>query len=121
MGVPLLDSLNYNIFNVTTLPLHNLLQTPPEIPGNQWENARILSKRVENIDDIFSQSRNCCWSVCIAPVFYIAPDEIVQRTEIELYDGQLQPPFFWVENSSKWHASWSEFQPNPKSDQPCVP
>ncbi len=52
MGVPLLDSLNYNIFDASTVPLHNSLQTP----GNQWENARILSKRVENIGDIFSQS-----------------------------------------------------------------
>ncbi len=47
MGVPLLDSLNYK-FNVSTLPLHNLLQTTPEVPGNQRENARILLKRVEN-------------------------------------------------------------------------
>ncbi len=30
MGVPLLDSLNYNIFDVSTLPLHNSLQTPLE-------------------------------------------------------------------------------------------
>ncbi len=58
MRVPLLDSLNYNIFNVSTFPLHNSLQTPPEVPGNQRENAQILSKRVKNISDIFSQSRN---------------------------------------------------------------
>ncbi len=60
MGVPLLDSLNYNIFYVSTLPLHNSLQTPPEVLGNQWENAWILSKRVESIGDIFLQSRNRC-------------------------------------------------------------
>ncbi len=54
MGVPLLDSLNYNIFNVSTLPLHNSLQTPLEVPGNQQENARILSKQIENISNIFS-------------------------------------------------------------------
>ncbi len=34
MGVPLLDSLNYNIFDVSTLPLYNSLQTPAEVPGN---------------------------------------------------------------------------------------
>ncbi len=55
MGVPLLDSLNYNIFDMSSLPLHNSLQMPLEVPGNQRENARIISKRVENIDDIFSQ------------------------------------------------------------------
>ncbi len=54
MGVLLLDSLNYNIFHVSTLPLHNSLQTPLEVPGNQQENARILSKRVENIGDTLS-------------------------------------------------------------------
>ncbi len=60
MGVSFLDSLNYNIYNVSTLPLHNSLRTPLEVPGNQRENARILSKQVENIGDIFSQSRNRC-------------------------------------------------------------
>ncbi len=74
MGVPLLDCLNYNIFYVSTLPLHHSLQMPPKVPGNQRENARILWKRVENIGDIFSQSRNRCRSVW-------APEEIVQRTE----------------------------------------
>ncbi len=34
MEVPLLDSLNYKIFDVSTLPLHNSLQTPREFPGN---------------------------------------------------------------------------------------
>ncbi len=34
MGVLLLDSLNYNIFHVSTLPFHNSLQTPLEVPGN---------------------------------------------------------------------------------------
>ncbi len=52
MGVPFLESLNYNIFDVSNLPLHNSLQTPLEVPGNQRENARILSKRVKNICDI---------------------------------------------------------------------
>ncbi len=83
MGVPLLDGLNYNIFNVSTLPIHNSLQTPPEVLGNQLDNARILSKQVENIGDIFSQSRNFCRSVCVAPVLYIASEEVVQKTEIE--------------------------------------
>ncbi len=54
---PLLDGLNYNIFDVSTLPLHNSHQTPPEVPGNQRENARILSKRVENIGDIFCRAK----------------------------------------------------------------
>ncbi len=119
MGVPLLDRLNYNIFDVSTLPLYNLLQMPLEVPDNQRENALILSKRVENIGDIFLQSRNR-WSVCAASVFYIAAEEIVQRTEIGLYNGQLQPPFFL---SKKWFemTSWNEFQSNPRSDQPCVP
>ncbi len=71
MGVALLDSLNYNIFDVSNLLPRNSLQTPLEVLGNQRENARILSKRVENIRDIFSQSRNR-WSVCVAPVLYIA-------------------------------------------------
>ncbi len=44
MIILLLDSLNYNIFDVSIFPLHNSLQTPPEVPGNQWETARILSK-----------------------------------------------------------------------------
>ncbi len=82
MGVPSLDSLNYNIFYVSTLPLHNSLQTPLEVPGNQQENARILSKRVKNIGDIFSQSQNCCRSVCVVSVHYITPEKIIQRTEI---------------------------------------
>ncbi len=86
MGVPLLDSLNYNIFDVSTLPIHNSHQTPLEVLCNKWENARILSKRVENISDIFSQSRNCCQSVYVALVLYIALEEIVQ-TEIGLYGG----------------------------------
>ncbi len=73
MEVPLLDSLNYNIFDASTLPLHNSLQMPLEVPGNQRENAQILSKRVENIGDIFSQSRNRYQSVCVVPVLYIAP------------------------------------------------
>ncbi len=94
MGVPLLDSLNYNIFDVSTLPLHNSLQIPPKVPGNQRENAWILSKRVENIGDIFSQSLNYCRSICVVPVLYIAPEEVVQKTEIGLYGGQLQPSFF---------------------------
>ncbi len=121
MGLPLLDSLNYKIFDVSTLPPHNSLQTPPEVPGNQWENARILSKRVKNIGDIFSQNWNRCRFVCIARVLYIAPEEIVQRTEIGLYGGHLQPRFFLAESSLKWRASWREFQPNPRSDEPCVP
>ncbi len=94
MGVPLLDSLNYNIFDVSILPLHNSLQTPLEVLGNQWENGQILSKGVENIGDIFLQSWNRCRSVCVAPILYTAPEEIVQRTEIGLYGSQLQPPFF---------------------------
>ncbi len=111
MGVPMLDSLNYNIFDVCTLPLHNSLQTHPEVSGNQWKNARILSKRVENIDDIFSQSRSRR-SVYVALVLYLAPEEIVQRTDIGLYGNQLQAPFFerrfemtrflkWVSTKSK--------------------
>ncbi len=75
--VPLLDSLNYKIFDVSTLSLHNSLQTPLEVPGNQREIARILSKRVENIGDIFSQRQNRCQSDCVAPVLSIAPEEIV--------------------------------------------
>ncbi len=43
MGVPLLDTLNYNIFDVSILP-------------HQRKNAQILSKWVENIGNIFSQS-----------------------------------------------------------------
>ncbi len=58
MGVPLLDSLNYNIFHMSTLPLHNSLQTPPEVPGNQRENARILMlilfRRAEIIVGLFA-------------------------------------------------------------------
>ncbi len=94
MVVPLLDSLNYNIFGVSTLPLHNSLQTPPEVPGNQQENVRILSKQVENIGDIFSQSRNRCRSVCVALVLYIAPEEIVQRTEIGAVRQPAPDPLF---------------------------
>ncbi len=82
MRVPLLDSLNYNILDVSTLPLHNSLQTPLEVPGNQQENARILWKRVENIGDIFSQSRNRCHSVCVALVLCIDLEKIVQKNEI---------------------------------------
>ncbi len=77
MGIPLLDYLNYNIFDVSTRPFHNSLQTPPEVLDNQRENARIFSKQIENMGDIFSQSRNHCWSVCVTPVLYIAPEEIV--------------------------------------------
>ncbi len=95
MGVPLLDSLNYNIFNVSTLP-HNSLQTPPEDSSNQRENARILSTRVENIGDIFSQSQNRCRSDCVAPVLYIAPEEIVQRTEIGLYGRRPAPALLFL-------------------------
>ncbi len=109
MGVSLLDSLNYNIFDVSTLHLHNSLQTPPEVTVDQRENERIFLKRVKNIGDMFLQCRNRCRSVCVAAVLYIAPEEIVQRTEIGLYSGQLQSPFFLVENGSKWHTSWSEF------------
>ncbi len=97
MGVPLLDSLNYNIFDVTTLPLHNSLQAPPEVPGNQWENPRssqseskmsvILFRRAEIVVGLFA------WVL----VLYKTPEEIVQRTEIRLYSGQLQSPFFWAE------------------------
>ncbi len=47
MGVSLLDSLNYNIFDMSTVPLHNSLQTPLEVPGNKQENAWILSKWVK--------------------------------------------------------------------------
>ncbi len=98
MRVPLLDSLNYNIFDVSTLSLYNSLQTPPEVPDKQRENARILSKRVENIGDIFSQSRTR-WSVCVAPVFYIALEEIVQRIEIGVVQRPAPAPFFL---SGKW-------------------
>ncbi len=101
MGVLLLDSLNYIIFDVSILPLHNSLQTPPKVLGNQQENGRILSKRVKNIGDMFSQSRNRCPSVCVAPVLYIAPEEIIQRTEIGLHGRQLQPPFF--EQKTVWN------------------
>ncbi len=101
MGVPLLNSLNYNIFDVSTVPLYNSLQMSPKVLGNQRENARILSNRVENIGTIFLQSRNRCWSVCIAPVLYIAPEEIVYRTDIGLYGSQIQPPFFKAKNGSK--------------------
>ncbi len=52
----MLEGLNYNIFDVSTHAFYNSLQTPPEVLGNQRENAQILSKRVENIGDIFSQS-----------------------------------------------------------------
>ncbi len=100
MEVPLLDSLN--IFEVSTHPLNNSHQTPPEVPGNQRENAWILSKRIENIGDIFSQSRNRCRSVSVAPVLYIAPGEIVQRTKIgAVQQPALAPLFFGAENGSK--------------------
>ncbi len=99
MRVSLLDSLNYNIFDVSTLPLHNSLQTPPKVLSNQRENAGILSKRVKNIGDIFSQSRNRCRSVSIAPVLYIDPEEIVQRTEIGAVWRPAPAPFFL---SGKW-------------------
>ncbi len=112
-GSPLLDGLNYNIFglnynifDVSTLPFHNALQTPLKVPRNQRENARILSKRVENIGDIFSQSRNRCRSVCVAPVLYIAPEEIVQRTEIGAVPRPAPAPFFLAENGTKWF--WQE-------------
>ncbi len=114
MGVPLLDSLNYNIFDVFTLPLHNSLQTSPEVKGNQWETARILSKRVKNIGDIFSLSRNHCRSVYIAPVLYIAPEEIVQRAEIGAVRWPAPAPFFlcrkWFEMMCflKWVSTKSK-------------
>ncbi len=57
MRVPLSDSLNYNIFDVSTLPPHNSLQTPREVPGNQQKNARILSKQVKNIGDVFWRAK----------------------------------------------------------------
>ncbi len=100
MGVPLFDSLNYNIFDMSTLPLHNLLQRPTEVPGNQRENARILSKQVKNIGDIFSLSQNLCWSVCVAPILYIAPEEIVQRIEIGAVQLPAPAPIFFL--SGKW-------------------
>ncbi len=99
MGVPLLHSLNYNIFDVSTLPLHNSLQMPSEVPGNQRENAWIFSKQVENMGDIFSQTRNRCPFVCVAPVLYITPVEIVQRTEIRAVWRLAPAPLFL---SGKW-------------------
>ncbi len=114
MGVPLLDSLNYNIFDVSNLPLHNSLQTPLEVLGNQRENDRIFSKWVQNIGNIFSQ----CWnrqSVCIAPVLYTAPEEIVQRTEIEAVQWPVPaPPFFFewktVRNDALLKMSFNQIQ-----------
>ncbi len=94
MGVLLLNSLNYNFFDVSNLPLHNSLQTSLEVPGNQRENARIISKRVENIGDIYLQSRHRCWSVCVAPVLYIAPEETVHRTEIGALRRTAPSPLF---------------------------
>ncbi len=86
----------------------------PVTRWRDWENARILSKQVKNICDIFSQSRNCCRSVCIAPVLYIAPEKIVQRTEIGSVQQPAPAPFFlsgekfemtcflnWVSTTSK--------------------
>ncbi len=52
MGVPLLDSLNYNIFDMSTLPFHNSLRTPLEVPGNQREIARILEANRDNRNDV---------------------------------------------------------------------
>ncbi len=48
MGVPLLDSLNYNIFYVSTLPLYNSLKrlrkfrvTNEEMPGSSRSESKI--------------------------------------------------------------------------------
>ncbi len=114
MGVPLLDSLNYIIFDVSTLPIHNSLQTPPEVPSYQRENARILSRRVENIGDIFSQSRNRCRFVCVALVRYIASKEIVQKTEIGAAWRPAPVPLFFerkkVWNDTRLEVSFNQIQ-----------
>ncbi len=114
MEVLLLDSLNYNIFDMSTVPLHNSLKTAAEVLGNQRENALILSKRVENIGDIFSQSRNHCRSVCVALVLYIAPGEIVQRTEIKAVRRPAPAPLFseWkrVRNDALLEVSFNQIQ-----------
>ncbi len=114
MGVPLLDSLNYIIFHVSTLPLPNSLQTPPEVPHNQRESAWILSKRVENIGDISLQSRHCYQSVCVTLVLYIAPEEIVQRTKIRAVRKPAPAPLSCeqktVRNDTLLEVSFNQIQ-----------
>ncbi len=82
--------------------------------GNQRENAWILSKWVENIEDIFLQSRNRCRSVCVAPVLYIAPEETVQRTETEAVQRPVPAPFFFERkmfpNDALLEASFNQNQ-----------
>ncbi len=121
----MLDSLNYNIFDVSTLPLHNSLQMHPEVPGNQREKALILSNRVENIGDIFSLRRNRCRSVCVSLVLYIAPEEIVQRLRSGFMAASSSPPFFehkqfemmsflkCVSTKSKVRSAECAFKPHP--------
>ncbi len=110
----MLDILNYNIFDVPTLSLRNSLQTSLEVPGNQQKNARILSKRVENIGDIFSQNRNHCRSVCVAPVLYIASEEIVQKIEIKAVRWPAPAPVFFeqktVRNDALLKVSFNQIQ-----------
>ncbi len=86
------------------------------VTHNTRENAQILSKQV--IGDIFSQSRYCCWSVCVVPVLYIAPEEIVQRMEIKAVQRPAPAHFFfsgkrcemtrflkWISTKSKVRAA----------------
>ncbi len=68
MGVPLLDSLNYNIFIVYALPLHDSLQTPPEVrvtnekmPKSSRSESKILLiffRRAEIVVGLFAKHRS---------------------------------------------------------------